>query len=329
MICLSIDAESESGSVLAKKYSVRGYPTLLFLNHDASPRDVIGGYMPAEAFLNTVRRIESGEGTIGSLREKVQADPENLEPMFALLGKLKKFNDTDGMKQVIADLTAKIEAGRGFDPRNLDSVFALYQDLQRAGLPDLAKAQAVAMKRLDPEGKSLALRRLKFEDLAKGLRRPEDLGPLREFLKDETYNEVLFDGWYAVYSITDRAAKRAKKDEAKFKALRKEARVAAVTLWKHTPEKHHPNLGNAIAWGFYEDADDLNAEEKAFALSVAEVAVQARGTDANIVDTYACCLFINGKVEEALKQVERCIELAPDNEEWLKRKKAFLESTDS
>ena len=68
----------------------------------------------------------------------------------------------------------------------------------------------------------------------------------------------------------------------------------------------------------------MTSTERAFALSVAELAVKADSENVNIVDTLACCLFINGKVDEALKQVERCIELAPDNEEWLKRRASFV-----
>ena len=168
------------------------------------------------------------------------------------------------------------------------------------------------------------MRRLKFEELSKGIRKPRDLTELREFLKSETYDEILFDGWYAIYSITDRAAKREKKGETPRQALRKDARAAAVKLWRHTPSKHHAMLGNTIAWGFYEDVEQLTDEEKSFALKVAKVAVEADSTNANIVDTYACCLFINGKVDEALKQVERCIELDPAKEEWKKRKEGFL-----
>ncbi len=326
IICLSIDAESETGSALKDKYGVRAYPALLFLNSDGSARDVIGGYLPAEPFLATVRRIESGEGTIGHLREQVEKEPNNLGPMFALLSKLWKFNALADMQKVTAALAAKIEAGQGYDPKNLESVFALYKDLRRANLIELAEAQAGVMKRLDPQGKSLALRRLQFEDLAKSLSRPEDLGPLREFLQQETYDELLFEGWYAIYQITDRAVKREKKDKTKRLALRKDARAAALSLWKHVPPKLHAKIGNAIAWGFYEDAEFLSAEEHVFALVVAESAVKADSTNAAIVDTYACCLFINGKVAEAIKQVERCIELEPNKEEWIKRKATFLKA---
>lgn len=324
IICINIDAETDAGSALAKKYGVRGYPALLFLNSDSSPRDVIGGYMRADPFLAEVRRIESGKATIPNLRKQAQTEPDNLDPLFALLKKLEQFNARTDIEAVTKSLTEKIESGIGYDAKNLDSVFALYQDLQRASLKKLADAQAIAMQRLDPECKSLALRRLKFESLVKGLHKPSDLLELREFLKSETYDEVLFDGWYAIYSITNRASMRKKETKSNRIAYRKEARAAAVKLWKHTPVKHFAMVGNTIAWGFYEDVEHLSAEEKAWALKVAKVAVDAGSEDANIVDTYACCLFINGKVDEALKQVERCIELAPDKKEWRKRKASFM-----
>ena len=110
--------------------------------------------MPTDSFLTTVRRIASGEGTIGNLRAAIEADPNNLKPIFSLLSKLEKFNAREEMKAVIADLSKKIEAGKGYNANNLDSVFALYQDLKRANLIDLAKQQATVLARLDPEGKS-------------------------------------------------------------------------------------------------------------------------------------------------------------------------------
>lgn len=322
VICLSVDAESETGSKLAKKYGVRGYPTLLFLSEDGSPRDAIGGYMPTDPFQAEVKRIKSGEGTIAALRKKLGAGGDVLATRFDLIEKLGSFNDKDAIAQQKEAITKAIANGQGFEAGSIASRWKLTQRLQGAGMKDLADEQIDAIRKLDPEGKSEAMRRVAFDELRSSVKGTEDLAQIEEFLATETHSEILFEGWNIVYSMHDRDAKQTTQREEAM-AARARARNAAVELWKHTPEKYRGRLGNAIAWGFYEASDELSKEEMGFALRVAEAAVKASEDDVNVIDTYACCLFINGKVKEALRQVDRCIELDPENKEWRTRREEF------
>jgi thiol-disulfide isomerase/thioredoxin len=50
-VCLSIDAESKEGAPIARRYSVNGYPTLLFLTTDGLVRERVPGYKPPEKLL--------------------------------------------------------------------------------------------------------------------------------------------------------------------------------------------------------------------------------------------------------------------------------------
>jgi len=322
ILCLNLDAESEAGSKLAKEFGVRAFPTLLFLNPDGSPRDSIIGYMPEEGFLTEVRRIESGEGTIVDLQQRIAEGGEVLGLRFDLIEKLGKFNAQGAIAVQREAVTSAVEAGHGFEADSIDSRWTLTKRLRKAGLGELAEAQIAAIRELDPEGKSLALRWVAFDALRKDVSGPEDLPKIEAFLAEETYGEILFDGWYLVYSAHDRSA-RTTRDEEEKRAARALVREAAPRLWKHVPEEYQANIGNSIAWGFYEDAEVLDATEKAFALEVAVVAAKAADDDVNVIDTLACCLFINGKVKEALVEVQRCIELDPENPEWHKRREEF------
>src|SRR4051812_7097083 len=49
-VCYSVDAESQEGAPLARRFGVTGYPMLVFLDSDGSLRDRIGGYLPTDAF---------------------------------------------------------------------------------------------------------------------------------------------------------------------------------------------------------------------------------------------------------------------------------------
>ena len=50
-VCLSVDAESKDGAPIARRYSVSGYPTLLFLTTDGLVRERAPGYKPPEKLL--------------------------------------------------------------------------------------------------------------------------------------------------------------------------------------------------------------------------------------------------------------------------------------
>lgn len=326
VLCLSIDAESEAGAKIAKKYGVRGFPTLLWLSEDGSPRDSIGRYMPPDPFLGEVKRIKSGEGTIPGLRARIAKGGDVLDTRFDLIEKLGAFKDEAAIDEQAEAIAKALAAGEGFEAQSIDSRWKLTQRLRGAGLSDLADEQIAAIRELDPEGKSEPMRRIAFDALLAEARQPAGLSELEQFLATETHGAILFDGWYTVYSIHERASKSTRKrDEAV--AARANARAAAAKLWRHTPEKHHAQVGNSIAWGFYEASDELTNAEKTFALEVAQAAVKAAKDDVNVIDTLACCLFINGRAADALKQVERCIELDPDNEEWKRRKAEFTKTS--
>lgn len=327
LLCLSIDAESEAGAALAKQYTVPGYPTLLFLNPDGSARDSIGGYTKTDVFLAEIKRIKSGEGTISFLRDKIARNTSDLDARFKLIGKLASFGAKDAIRAERQYIEILVAAGHGFDPSSLHDVFALYNNLRAAGMSQLAEKQAKTLYALDPEGKSLPVRRLQFEDLVGGMRSPGTLDRLAAFLAEETHQSILFDGWYAVFRHANRMARRDKDMEVQG-ANRRASREAAVQLWKYLPETHLARLGNEIAWSFYESAAELTAKEKSFALEVARLAMEASDGDVNVIDTYACCLYASGQTKEALKYIDLCIEKDGENRQWKDRRRMFLCSRD-
>jgi thiol-disulfide isomerase/thioredoxin len=73
-----------------------------------------------------------------------------------------------------------------------------------------------------------------------------------------------------------------------------------------------PQILNAIAWNVL-TAPVIKTRDTAFALQVAEAAVEASGgKEAAFLDTYARALFDNGKKSEAVLQQKKAIELAPE-----------------
>ena len=73
-----------------------------------------------------------------------------------------------------------------------------------------------------------------------------------------------------------------------------------------------PQILNAIAWNVL-TAPVIKTRDTAFALQVAEAAVEASGgKEAAFLDTYARALFDNGKKSEAVLQQKKAIEVAPE-----------------
>lgn len=78
-----------------------------------------------------------------------------------------------------------------------------------------------------------------------------------------------------------------------------------------TMAEKDPQILNAIAWNIL-TAPVIKTRDTAFALKVAEAAVEASGgKEAAVLDTYARALFDNGKKAEAITQQKKAIELAP------------------
>ena len=72
-----IDAEKGEGPDLAKKYGVKGFPTIVFTQPDGVEIDRIYGYLPAEQFLVKMKEYHSGVNTYGSLKLAVESNPDD------------------------------------------------------------------------------------------------------------------------------------------------------------------------------------------------------------------------------------------------------------
>ena len=288
VICLSIDAESETGAPIAKGFALRGYPALLVLGSDGKVEDNIGGYLKPDQFKDAIRRVRSGEGTVSGLRKKVAAEPSNVVLRFQLASKLESIGDVDGHAAELAEI-----------------------------------------KKIDPDGKSLPLRRQALMAIAQNINetyektREVDQKPLLDFLAEEKHPEVLFEGWGFVgninFYLSRLAEARGQTEETN--RLRAVQRNALRTAWAHVPEASLVTFGNTLAFAYFEERRVLSDEDKAFALEVARKVNEAAKDNVNAIDTYACCLAMNGKKDEALAQIRRCIELEPDKAQWKERLK--------
>jgi thioredoxin-like negative regulator of GroEL len=290
-VCVSMDAESTPGRPLARRFHVKGFPALILLAADGTPEDAISGYLPPDKFKQEIRRIRSGQGTVGEFRKQVAADRTDLEARYRLAQKLGELGD---------------DAARD------------------AGIAEIRK--------LDPDGKSLTLHRIAFEDviakITAGYQKDDqnlDTGAMVAFLAKESYPELIFKGNASLGQMHAYLAKQAEGagNATASKQHGVEMRSALKAAWAVVPESQLVDFGNSVAWAYYEARESLSPADKAFALEVAQKVVQAAPENASAIDTYACCLFINGRKDEAQKQIARCIELDPKNGDWKDRLAEF------
>lgn len=290
-VCLQVDAEGPDGALLAYRQGVALYPTLLFLEPDGQLRDRLQGVFSGPELVAELRRIDRGERTIKSMRDAVAAAPDDLELRYALSRRLEAAGDTTA-----------------------------------------AAAEQAEIRRRDPEGTSLASRRMGFDvihadvyDALLAWQEP-DWEALRQATEAADDPLLEFKGLallaYANHIEGVRARNMKKPDEVQphLKASRDYYRQA----YEVCPPASVSAFGNEVAWKHYEDRANLTDEERAFALEVATSAHELDPRNASILDTLACCYFMNGDVERALELNERCRELDPSRpEQWAANEALF------
>jgi thioredoxin-related protein len=221
-------------------------------------------------------------------------------------------------KGTFSDLRARIEKHQD----DLDARWELACKLRSIG--DLLgyEEQVSELRERDPEGSSMASRRMRLHMLRAEAESKLELEPLYQFVRAEKEPALLFESWWAIWKLEGQALRAAEEPEhVRMHEVRYFA--AARSLWPLVPEDQHGFLGNNIAWSFYENRTRATRSDLEFALSVARKAAAAARDVPAVVDTLACCLFAVGKREEALVEVKRCIELDPQNPEWRERLAEF------
>ena len=83
-IPLKVDAEKGEGVELARKYSVRGFPTVVLIDTAGTEIDRIVGYVPPDAFLNSLSGFLKNENTIGSLKAAFSRNSKDPGAAYAL-----------------------------------------------------------------------------------------------------------------------------------------------------------------------------------------------------------------------------------------------------
>ncbi|MFH2037039.1 MAG: tetratricopeptide repeat protein [Candidatus Zixiibacteriota bacterium] len=66
---------AEVDTLIAQKYSITGYPTIVIVDADGNEIDRIVGYLPGEPFLEEVHNYLNGIGTLDDLLKRAETEP--------------------------------------------------------------------------------------------------------------------------------------------------------------------------------------------------------------------------------------------------------------
>lgn len=91
-----IDAEKGEGIELAKKYNVKGYPTIVFVNGKGEEIDRIYGYIFADAFLERMKDYKMGVNTYTGLKKGVEKKPNDAASNFKFAQKMIDNGESEG-----------------------------------------------------------------------------------------------------------------------------------------------------------------------------------------------------------------------------------------
>jgi thioredoxin-like negative regulator of GroEL len=83
-VALHVDAEKGEGPELCERYDVQAYPTVLVLEATGIEKGRVVDFLPAEALLAALDRIEQGGNVLAELVDAVENDPDDLGKRFAL-----------------------------------------------------------------------------------------------------------------------------------------------------------------------------------------------------------------------------------------------------
>lgn len=83
-VALHVDAEKGEGPELVERYHVLAYPTVLVLEATGVEKGRVVDFLPAEAWLAAIERIEQGGNVLDELVDAVENDPDDLEKRYAL-----------------------------------------------------------------------------------------------------------------------------------------------------------------------------------------------------------------------------------------------------
>ncbi|MCW3105082.1 MAG: putative disulfide-isomerase [Bacteroidetes bacterium] len=289
-----MDMEKGEGLELAKKYGIRAYPTMLYLNSDGEVMHRSCGSSPAASFISTGK--------------------DALDPDKQMATAARKFNNGNASGAFAESYLVVLENGCQDYAKELSAYLSIQKESELTSRTNWNIIYKYVNDYSSKEFMILERDRDTFSKLY-----------TKDSVQDKI-NGVYTSGLYIAINKKDDQAYQALKEKVKasgnpdaemvimdadlrYYMLKKDWKNYAATASAYV-DKYISNNAmalNGIAWNFYENVDDVAMMEKAAAWARRSVELQSMYANN---DTYAAVLYKTGRKAEAKKAAEKAIELA-------------------
>ena len=132
------DMEKDEGPIIANKYSVRSYPTLLWLDGDGNVKHEVKGFMPAaELIRNGQKAVDPSPGILAGYRKQYADGSRDVNFLRDYVNSL--YNAQEKYEDVFKEYLGHLNGAELSDPKNSKTIFNLTNDIKSPGLSYLVK----------------------------------------------------------------------------------------------------------------------------------------------------------------------------------------------
>lgn len=293
-ICAKIDMEKGEGVELAKKYQVRAYPTLLFVNAKGEVAHRVVGALnetmlveqglkamnPYENLLAYKKRFEEGEREAAFMKEYLELLSTSGEPTGNVFDAyFAELSDEDRQTEDVFEMI-----NSHVDSKDSDA--AAYLMKNRTSYEKIADEKRIATKIANLYMQAMATAAQQKDEAAYSAIRKEALSLKLEGMKGSVLSmdlrKAMFnDDWKAVAKLGDELFEKYESEDAQSM--------------------------NSLAWNVYESTDNKKALNAALGWAKRSISLDG---NANNNDTAAALLYKLGEYKEAKNYSEKAVELA-------------------
>jgi len=296
-ICAKMDMEKGEGIALAKKYEVRAYPTLLFINSDGDMvHKKVGAARKIKDYIDLGITAQDADNCFSAVIKKYQAGNNDPVFIFTYLRSLQ-----DAYLPVSEPLKKYVSTQKSDDliiRTNWNIIYNFSNDMASPEFIYLVKNQKEFERRYTTDSVLGKISDVYSSELNKVIRsKPfsaSKWGDLLETIKQSGFSgsdKIILDAQLSLYY--------SRKDTVSF--LNQAVRDVNPVYWND-----YSRLNN-IAWQVFSITGDRNILEKT--AEWAKRSTELKNEPFNN-DTYATILFRLGKKEEAIRAEKKAIESA-------------------
>jgi len=297
-VCLKIDMEKGEGIDIAKNYTIRAYPTLLYLDEKGDKLLVsVGANRDPQSYINNGKRALDPENNIPYFLANKDANFDNpafMSSYFSLMSEANMVNSAE-----VDRYFSSIPFEQWLNDANWNILMESPLALENTTFQTILKNSAIVKEEKGPEALAFISDRI-YQVLGQKLYRARDEDGKEAYLQAKAN---LAEGSYIA------------KDEVVFKlSILEYQKEENWDLWAQTVSNgvkeyywNDANALNNVAWTAFEKVEDKTLLKSA--LQWAQRAVELTPAH-HIIDTYAHLLAATGEKQAALEQEIRAFEMA-------------------